>query len=800
MYRTVVCMALALLGLVAGADDCTIVWEAGDVYVPNAVPEESPCVLLIHGGGWGSGSRADMKGVAEFLRRDLGCVVYNVDYRIASKATPWPACGDDCIAAAKAMLTKRFAEVAGVCPRQIWIIGASAGGHLALWTGLSLPSSQVAGIVSISGIADPSPDFAANCGRYGALFGGKEPSAELLDSMNPIRLIRPNGPKILLTHAVEDRVVPIASAVNFLAAYRRAGNAIGMFDYSKCVQPGLTGHCIWIPDSSPHKLIPCLEREIAHFIKPSAMPEPQPVKSAVEITALYYPGTEHRPEWDMIDQTLPEIKPLLGWYDEGNPEVVDWQIKWAVEHGITSFCVDWYWNRGYRRLEHWVKAFYRARHRKYLKWYMMYANHNQPGAHSTTDQIAVTKYWIDNYFKTPEYYTIDGKPVVCYWDEANLDRDFIAEAAAKGETLQPGEGIRRAFAISEKMAKDAGLPGIHWQLMWRTPTYDPAYAVARRCDGFSTSISYGFCGEARQLAPKAAAEAEGITYDMVVEGIPRLWQAKAVQQELPWWLPLPTGWDDRPRSFAHSTVIRERTPEKFASVCRAARAFCEQNGLRHVIIHPINEWQEGSYIEPNEQYGFGMYDAIRDAFCEKPADGWPKNLRPSDVGLGPYDYPSLFRSSVQQWEFDGDTTEGWYRQPYGGGEVETKDGSLNFWITRRLNFNIRQRVQPFDAAKYCTFRLRMRITPNEQAGLGSEANPALRLKWGTNERPIIEPGPVVDNSHSLATCPVQVDGQFHEYALDLAAHPDWKGAVNELWFEACSVNHARVAVDWMRFE
>jgi hypothetical protein len=66
------------------------------------------------------------------------------------------------------------------------------------------------------------------------------------------------------------------------------------------------------------------------------------------------------PEWDMVAQTRPEIKPLLGWYDEGCPEVIDWQIKWAVEHGITSFCVDWYWNRGRRRLEHWVKGYYKA--------------------------------------------------------------------------------------------------------------------------------------------------------------------------------------------------------------------------------------------------------------------------------------------------------------------------------------------------------------------------------------------------------------------------------------------------------
>jgi hypothetical protein len=45
-----------------------------------------------------------------------------------------------------------------------------------------------------------------------------------------------------------------------------------------------------------------------------------------------------------------------------------------------------------------------------------------------------------------------------------------------------------------------------------------------------------------------------------------------------------------------------------------------------------------------------------------------------------------------------------------------------------------------------------------------------------------------------------VDGKFHEYALDLSANPDWTGKVNELWFEACSVLHACVSIDWMRYE
>ena len=37
------------------------------------------------------------------------------------------------------------------------------------------------------------------------------------------------------------------------------------------------------------------------------VPEPRPVKSPVEISALYYPGTEHMPEWNMVEQVTPEV-------------------------------------------------------------------------------------------------------------------------------------------------------------------------------------------------------------------------------------------------------------------------------------------------------------------------------------------------------------------------------------------------------------------------------------------------------------------------------------------------------------
>lgn len=539
----------------------------------------------------------------------------------------------------------------------------------------------------------------------------------------------------------------------------------------------------------------------------AGVPEPQPVKSSVEITALYYPGTEHMPEWDMVKQVVPQARPLLGWYDEGDPANVDWQIKWAVEHGISSFCVCWYWNKGEQRLDHWVKAFYRAKFRKHLKWYMMYANHNQPGSHSSEDQAKVTKFWIDNYFNTPEYYRIDGRPVVVYCTASNLDRDFIAEAKARGEDLKPGEGIRRAFDISEKMAKEAGLPGICWiNMNWlrsaREWSFTQAHYEMLRRAGFSAEMSYNMGGTTPYyMAPEARKEGDRprwASYDLMAAAARKLAGHAEDHPDIPFWPTIPTGYDDTSRAFQRAWVVHGRTPEKFRALCAAIKGVCEEKGLKHVVVSPINEWQEGSYVEPNEEYGFAMYDALRDVFCEKPKDGWPRNLTPQDLGMPLREYPPMFFSPVQAWNFDA-STEGWYRQPFGTPVVRWRDGAIRFITTRPDIFHIRQRLVPFDAKRYRQFRVRMRITPNPQVPPG-EGPRKMRLKWGTAEEPIIGNCNAVDFEIRIASAEVKTDGAWHEYAIDLSRNRFWGGKVNELWFEGVDLRHATVEIDWMRFE
>ena len=361
-------------------------------------------------------------------------------------------------------------------------------------------------------------------------------------------------------------------------------------------------------------------------------PEPKPVDTApYEVGAFLFPGwTLHK--WHTIWSRAPWRKPLLGWYDETNPEVVDWQIKHLVENGISYVSVCWYWKKGVQSLNHWMTTFQKARYRRYLKWSLMWANHIPKDSHSEADQEKVTRFWIENYFCQPEYQRINDMPVVGIWCPGNMDRD-----------LGPG-GCRRLLEISRKVAREAGYKGI-WFVAVRSPDgiTDEDFIGKYKEQGFDMTYCYRFMGSSAPEVPKPIC---GICNyaDIAAASLPH-WRALHKTGILPFLPSISTGFDNRPwigeRSVSNGGIsaMTNITVDSFARICRDAKRFSDETGVRMLQVGPLDEWGEGSIGYPNSQHGFGMLEAVRDTFGRKPEGGWPVNYAPVDVGLGPYTAP-----------------------------------------------------------------------------------------------------------------------------------------------------------------
>lgn len=104
----------------------------GDLYLP-AGNGPFPAVLLLHGGGWVAGSKADA-GVSFLAPRLVkhGWVVFNINYRLVRRGGEFPADLEDCKNALAWLMV--HASKYHINIHKIVIAGASAGAHLALLT------------------------------------------------------------------------------------------------------------------------------------------------------------------------------------------------------------------------------------------------------------------------------------------------------------------------------------------------------------------------------------------------------------------------------------------------------------------------------------------------------------------------------------------------------------------------------------------------------------------------------------------------------------------------------------------
>ena len=121
--------------------------QSGELFLPEG-PGSRPAVVVVHGGGWTGGERADMEKFARRLAR-AGYAVLNVEYRLAP-AHRFPAQLED-LQHAVAWLRANGARWR-IDAARIGVLGYSAGAHLAMLLGTS--GAGIRAVVAGAGPAD----------------------------------------------------------------------------------------------------------------------------------------------------------------------------------------------------------------------------------------------------------------------------------------------------------------------------------------------------------------------------------------------------------------------------------------------------------------------------------------------------------------------------------------------------------------------------------------------------------------------------------------------------------------------
>ena len=333
-------------------------------------------------------------------------------------------------------------------------------------------------------------------------------------------------------------------------------------------------------------------------------------------------------EWEVIKKGNPRFEghyqprqPLWGYEHDDDPQVVERWIDTALKHGVNTFVYDWYWFMDYPYLEEALdEGFLKAENNEAMNFYIMWANHtvvhnywNYPryGDDRTVlfdpkvnwDQFkTIVDRVIDRYFKRPNYVKIEGCPVMAIFDYGQLVESFGSI-----------EETRKALDYFREKAKEAGFPGVHFQM---NPgggyplSADNTKSLKELIDGLGVnSVAFYNMGGFDCDYLKHGADAIEIRKD---------WDEAL---DIPVFPTVSIGWDDTPRfpaKGAQDVTRFHQSPQAFAAFLQVAKEYADSHPEqpKFVMINAWNEWVEGSSLLPDRKYGFGYLEAVKEVILD----------------------------------------------------------------------------------------------------------------------------------------------------------------------------------------
>jgi len=347
------------------------------------------------------------------------------------------------------------------------------------------------------------------------------------------------------------------------------------------------------------------------------VPQPQPVALqgnyllGVQSCSLWEEGDAYA-GWSYIEPYAQRRTPFLGWYDDGNPEAADWEIKWQVEHGIGFELYCWY--RPNDAINYPIKdgvleqglrdGFFNSRYSQLKKFAIMYTDQGAGATNPNDWTNNLIPYWIEYFFKDPRYLKIHGKPVVSIYSYADFENDLGGVTGGKQAT----DALRAACA-------QAGFPGVIILMEERNGDTNAMRQMQAMgvdsCYAYTWGTGDGPAQEQHNLNQRNAAAAIGF------QNIPSL----------------SVGWENAPwtgsvETYGWATVPAYRALLQWAKNTFMPALPTNSLGSSMVLLPNWNEFGEGAFIMPSTQAGFGYLDALREVFT---GGGPGPSLVPTDA-------------------------------------------------------------------------------------------------------------------------------------------------------------------------
>jgi acetyl esterase/lipase len=203
-----------LLNVPYGKDSIQVM----DAYLPeDRSVNHTKSLILIHGGGWNSGSKAEFATYIDSFRTRLpDYAIFNINYRLVNAGNYFPTQEKDVKQAIDFIAAK--SEDYHINKDKFVLLGVSAGGHLSLLQAYKYKSPKIRAVIDYFGPTDlvamyrnpwhPLVPLALQ------MITGTTPeqSPGLYQSSSPIEFISPQSPPTLILHGGRDEIVNVSQS------------------------------------------------------------------------------------------------------------------------------------------------------------------------------------------------------------------------------------------------------------------------------------------------------------------------------------------------------------------------------------------------------------------------------------------------------------------------------------------------------------------------------------------------------------------------------------------------------------
>lgn len=480
--------------------------------------------------------------------------------------------------------------------------------------------------------------------------------------------------------------------------------------------------------------------------------------------------------WDS-SAPFDELEPYLGFYDEGNPELADWEIKMMVEHGIDFQHMCWY--APFNQITAPIKiekvsgaalhdGYMNALYSDMMTFCIMWENNGVNASNFDQFKEYLWNYWKEYYFSDPRYTVLDNSPVLTVWSYGNFVSCFGGEEQAKQAIAFMREDIKSLgydniillFADGHQMTKDF---------------FDKVQAL-----GFDGTYPYHFNQTGKDAEHQIYRMSTQISFNSV-HTIPAV----------------SVGFNDIGRNEKRSELI---TPEGHLQVCEYIRDEAlpaRSTGTwkdNTFFVSTWNEYSEGTYVCPSNIYGYAYLENIRKVFTNDTSDHseidvipteqqkarithmYPDNHQPirwyqfekSDVVKEDMAIDALV--PVKTWDFSTAGAKTDWKHMFGildyddsGDVIKGHSDSFDYAITNTADLNI-----PIDDVPYLHLRLKTSSAASFQIFYITEDD----TTWDENK---------------YVTKNITKSGEFVDYYVDMTETFKWRGTLKRLRIDPLTV-------------